>query len=178
MPTCRTAIRRIKPATGGFSSGSALACCGASSKSSLRRCTIKRGKGRRSWPSPIVRGSRSPSTWRPPRRTKSHWCTPHSRSGCQSAAGASHRRQRYESDRLDAELARRGEELIAPHRRPRTQRTQDGRPLRRYQRRWKVERFIVWFQDFRRIVVRYEPFAENSLGMLQLASCLILLRGL
>jgi transposase len=32
----------------------------------------------------------------------------------------------YESDRLDAELARRGVELIAPHRRTRTQRTQDG----------------------------------------------------
>jgi hypothetical protein len=38
-PTCRTAIRRIKPAIGGFSSGSASACCGASSKSSLRHCT-------------------------------------------------------------------------------------------------------------------------------------------
>jgi transposase len=84
----------------------------------------------------------------------------------------------YESDRLDAELARRGVELIAPHRRTRTQRTQDGRPLRRYQRRWKVERLFAWFQNFRRIVVRYERLAENFLGMLQLASCLILLRGL
>ena len=37
----------------------------------------------------------------------------------------------YESDRLDAELAR-GVELIAPHRRTRTHRIQDGRPLRRY----------------------------------------------
>jgi transposase len=83
----------------------------------------------------------------------------------------------YESDRLDAELARRGVELIAPHRRTRTQRTQDGRPLRRYQRRWKVERLFAWFQNFRRIVVRYERLAENFLGMLQLASCLILLRG-
>ena len=83
----------------------------------------------------------------------------------------------YESDRLDAELARRGVELIAPHRRTRTQRTQDGRPLRRYQRRWKVEHLFAWFQNFRRIV-RYERLAENFLGMLQLASCLILLRGL
>ena len=83
----------------------------------------------------------------------------------------------YESDRLDAELARRGVELIAPHRRTRTQRTQDGRPLRRYQRRWKIERLFAWFQNFRRIVVRYERLAENFLGMLHLASCLILLRG-
>jgi hypothetical protein len=37
----------------------------------------------------------------------------------------------YESDRLDAALARRGVELIAPHRRTRRHRTQDGRPLRR-----------------------------------------------
>ena len=84
----------------------------------------------------------------------------------------------YESDRLDADLARRGVELIAPHRRTRKQRTQDGRPLRRYRRRWKVERLFAWLQNFRRIVVRYERVAENFLGMLHLASSLILLRGL
>ena len=37
----------------------------------------------------------------------------------------------YESDQLDAELARRGIELIAPHRRDRKRKTQDGRALRR-----------------------------------------------
>ncbi len=84
----------------------------------------------------------------------------------------------YESDRLDAELALRGVELIAPHRRTRKQRTQDGRPLRRYRRRWKVERLFAWLQNFRRIVVRYERVAENFLGMLHLACSLILLRGL
>ena len=84
----------------------------------------------------------------------------------------------YESDRLDAELAGRGMELIAPHRTTRKQRTQDGRPLRRYRRRWKVERLFAWLQNFRRLVVRYERFAENFLGMLHLACCLILLRGL
>ena len=134
-------------------------------------------RGRRSWPSPIVRGSRSPSTSRAPRRTKSHWCTPHSRSGlsisCRCVSSAT-----TPTDRLDAELARRGVELIAPHRRTRTQRTQGGRPLRRYQRRWKIEGLFAWFQNFRRTVVRYERLAENFLGMLQLASCLILLRGL
>ena len=74
----------------------------------------------------------------------------------------------YESDRLDAELARLGVELIAPHRKTRKQRTQDGRPLRRYRRRWKVERLFAWRQNFRRIVVRYERVAENFLGMLHL----------
>lgn len=84
----------------------------------------------------------------------------------------------YESDRLDAELAGRGVELIAPHRATRKRRTQDGRPLRRYRRRWKVERLFAWLQNFRRIVVRYERFAENFLGMLHFGCCLILLRGL
>jgi transposase len=65
----------------------------------------------------------------------------------------------YESDRLDAELAGRGVELIAPHRRTRILPTQDGRALRRYQRRWKIERLFAWLQNFRRIVVRYERFA-------------------
>jgi len=51
-------------------------------------------------------------------------------------------------------------------------------PSRRYRRRWKVERLFAWLQNFRRIVVRYERFAENFLGMLHLACCLILLRGL
>jgi transposase len=70
----------------------------------------------------------------------------------------------YESDRLDAELARYGAELIAPHRRTRTQRTQDGRPLRRYRRRWKVERLFAWLQNFRRIVVRMSASPRTFSG--------------
>ena len=37
----------------------------------------------------------------------------------------------YDSDQLDRELAETGVEMIAPHRRNRTNLTQDGRPLRR-----------------------------------------------
>jgi transposase len=84
----------------------------------------------------------------------------------------------YESDQLDAELADRGVELIAPHRSDRKRKTQDGRPLRRYRRRWKVERLFAWLQNYRRLVVRYEHYPENFLGMLHLACCLILLRCL
>jgi transposase len=40
------------------------------------------------------------------------------------------------------------------------------------------ERLVAWFQNFRRLVVRYERYAENFLAMLHLAYCLILLRGL
>ena len=55
-------------------------------------------------------------------------------------------------------------------------RTQDGRPLRRYKRRWTIERFWAWLHNFRRLVVRYEFHPDNFLGFLQLACILILLR--
>ena len=46
----------------------------------------------------------------------------------------------YDSDPLDAALEERGIELVAPHRRNRKKpKTQDGRKLRRYKRRWKIE---------------------------------------
>ena len=84
----------------------------------------------------------------------------------------------YDSDKLDEELSRYGIELIAPHRSNRKNRTQDLRRLRRYRRRWKIERMFAWLQNFRRIVVRHERYAENFLGMLHLACCVILLRHL
>ena len=83
----------------------------------------------------------------------------------------------YDSDKLDDKLNRYGIRLIAPHRCNRKNRTQDLRRLRRYGRRWKIERLFAWLQDFRRLVVRYERYAENFLGMLYLA-CVILLRYL
>jgi transposase len=61
----------------------------------------------------------------------------------------------YDSDPLRQRLAARGIELVAPHRGNRSKpRTPDGRALRRYQRRWKVERTIAWLRNFRRLVVR------------------------
>jgi transposase len=84
----------------------------------------------------------------------------------------------YDSDKVDAVLRSYGIELIAPHRSTRKNKTQDRRRLRRYRRRWKVERLFAWLQNFRRLVVRYERHAENFLGMLYLACCLILLRHL
>ena len=83
----------------------------------------------------------------------------------------------YDSDTCDGELASQGIELIAPHRKNRKKaKTQDGRKLRRYRRRWKVERLFAWLQNFRRVVVRYERYAENYLGFVQLGCLLILLR--
>ena len=84
----------------------------------------------------------------------------------------------YDSDPLDAELADCGVQLIAPNRSNRTRKTQDVRRLHRYRRRWKVERLFAWLQNFRRLVVRYERHADNFLGMIHLACCIILLRYL
>ena len=84
----------------------------------------------------------------------------------------------YDSDGLDKRLLdERGVALIAPHRSNRHRnRTQDGRPMRRYKRRWKVERLHAWLQNFRRLVVRYEYHAVNFLAMVQLGCIIILLR--
>jgi transposase len=82
----------------------------------------------------------------------------------------------YDSDALDADLALQGIEVMAPHRSNRQHKTQDGRPLRRQKRRYKVERFFAWLQAFRRLLVRWEVKAENDLGFVHLACVLILLR--
>ena len=85
----------------------------------------------------------------------------------------------YDSDGLDAQLTEAwGVELISPHRCNRVKEpTQDGRVLRRYRRRWKIERLFAWLHNFRRLVVRYEVRPENFLGMLHLACIVILLRS-
>ena len=83
----------------------------------------------------------------------------------------------YDSDPLAAFLSELGIAMLAP---PRPNRTnpppQDGRSLRRYKRRWQVERLFAWFGHCRRLVVRYEYHAETSLGFVQLACIVILLR--
>ena len=83
----------------------------------------------------------------------------------------------YDSDSLDERLAVRGIELIAPHCRYRRRpRTQDGRRLWRYKRRWKAERLLAWMGNFGRLPVRYERHLVNYLGFVQLACIIILIR--
>jgi len=85
----------------------------------------------------------------------------------------------YDSDRLDERLMQNfGVEMIAPNKQNRKVATQDGRPLRRYVRRWKIERMFAWLFNFRRLVVRYEYHAENYQGLVHLAAVVILLRYL
>ena len=83
----------------------------------------------------------------------------------------------YDSNALDARLKKRGIELIAPHN-PTHKKTQDGRPLRRYRRRWHVERLIAWLLRMRRVHTRYEVHAANFLGFVQLACIRLLVRYL
>ena len=85
----------------------------------------------------------------------------------------------YDSDRLDEQLMQNyGTEMIAPNKENRRTPTQDGRPLRRFVRRWKIERMFAWLFNFRRLVVRYEYHAENFQGFVHLAAAIILLRYL
>jgi transposase len=85
----------------------------------------------------------------------------------------------YDSDRLDERLLQAfGTEMIAPNKVNRRVPTQDGRPLRRYVRRYKIERLFAWLFNFRRLVVRYEYHAENFQGLVHLAAAVILLRHL
>jgi transposase len=86
----------------------------------------------------------------------------------------------YDSDPLDARLRKeRKVELISPHRSNRKRaKTQDGRVLRRYQRRWKIERLFAWLKNYRRVNLRHERHVENFVGFVLLGFACILLRHL
>jgi len=82
-----------------------------------------------------------------------------------------------DSDPLRKRLKMSGTELIAPHRSNRVKPPkQDGRKLRRYRRRWKIERTNAWIQNFRRLVVRYDRKITMYNAQLQLACTMIAIR--
>jgi transposase len=63
----------------------------------------------------------------------------------------------YDSDPLRERLRQRGIELIVPYRdNNQHRRYEDRRKLRRYKRRWIVERTNAWLGQFRRLLVRHE----------------------
>jgi transposase len=85
----------------------------------------------------------------------------------------------FDSADLAQRLAtERNVELIAPKRKGSHRRVQDGRPMRRYKRRWKVERLFGWLKRFRRVAVRWESQADTYLGFIRLGAAVILLRQL
>jgi transposase len=83
----------------------------------------------------------------------------------------------YDSDALRARLRKRGILLIAPHRSHRRHMPpQDGRILRRYRRRWMVERTFAWLGNFRRLVVRYDRSLSIYRAFFHIACFMIVLR--
>jgi len=72
-----------------------------------------------------------------------------------------------------------GIEMIASHRRRRKKpNTQEGRKLRRYKKRWKIERLFAWLGNFRRVAVHYERRVGIFLGFVHLGCIIILLKRL
>jgi transposase len=83
----------------------------------------------------------------------------------------------YDSDPLRERLASRGIELICPYRKNnRKKKYHDGRKLRRYKRRWKVERTFAWLQNFRHLVVRWDRKLTMYQAFFHMACLLITLR--
>jgi transposase len=83
----------------------------------------------------------------------------------------------YDSDPLRKRLRRRGIELICPHKKYRVRpATQNGRALRRYKRRWIVERTNAWLGSFRRLVVRYDRLLTSYGAFFHIACFMIVLR--
>lgn len=61
----------------------------------------------------------------------------------------------YDSQRFRPRLAARGIELVCPQRRGRLRSAlQDGRPPRRYHKRWKIESTFAHLGNFRRLLIR------------------------
>ena len=83
----------------------------------------------------------------------------------------------FDSDPLRQRWKRRGIELIAPYRRNNKERRyEDGRKLRRYKRRWKIERTNAWLGQFRRLLVRHEHLFTTYRAFFYLACLWITLR--
>ena len=84
----------------------------------------------------------------------------------------------YDDDGLRKKFAAKGIDLIAPYRDNRVNRPyEDGRKLRRYRRRWKVERTNSWFKNFRRVTVRWDRSLTVYKGFVHLACiCITLMR--
>lgn len=84
----------------------------------------------------------------------------------------------YDSDKLDQAMMHQGVDMISPHRSNRKpeNKTQDGRKLRRYKRRWTVERTIGWLQNYRRLCIRWEKSTAMFQGFINLTCSLLLMK--
>jgi transposase len=82
----------------------------------------------------------------------------------------------YDSDPLRKRLKVFKIDLIVPHRsnckRPKMQ---DGRKLKRYRKRWKIERTFAWLGNYRRLLVRHERRIDMYRAFFHLACIMIVL---
>jgi IS5 family transposase len=76
----------------------------------------------------------------------------------------------HDSDPLRDELEEGGYEPIIPHRKNRVKPTRnDGRRLRRYRHRWKVERTNAWLHCYRGLATRWSYYSFMYVGMVYLS---------
>jgi IS5 family transposase len=76
----------------------------------------------------------------------------------------------HDSDRLRDEIEAEGLRPIIPHRRGRVRPSRnDGRRLRRYRRRWRVERTNAWLHCYRGLAVRWSRYSFMYMGLVYLS---------
>jgi transposase len=76
----------------------------------------------------------------------------------------------HDSDSLRDELEDAGFTPVIPHRKNRVQPSRrDGRRLRRYRRRWLVERTNAWLHCYRALAVRWAHYSLMCIGLVYLS---------
>ena len=81
----------------------------------------------------------------------------------------------YDSNPLRRRLARRGIQPIPARSTSLHATHQDRRCLRRYRRRWRVERTFAWLLSYRRVTVRWERLDRMYEAFVRLACSMIVL---
>lgn len=85
----------------------------------------------------------------------------------------------YDADWLRLTLSSRGIQLICPHRKGRKRPPlQDGRALRRYRKRWTIERTIAWLGNYRRLLIRWERNERMYRAFMHVACLMLAVRWL
>lgn len=94
------------------------------------------------------------------------------------ASPAENESKGYDDDPLRRRLWNRGIELISPYRSNNKSRVfEDGRKLRRYKRRYIIERTNSWLKNFRRVTTRWDRSLTSYTGFVRIACiCITLMR--
>ena len=76
----------------------------------------------------------------------------------------------HDSDTLRDDMEKAGFVPVIPHRRNRTRPSRnDGRRLRRYRGRWRVERTNAWLHCYRGLAVRWSYYSFMYVGLVYLS---------